>query len=79
MMEGISYMAGSELPAVIVNIMRAGPGLGGILRPRATTCRRPREADTATTACSCWRRGPCRRRQTWCRTPSTSPTTTATR
>ncbi|MEW6368090.1 MAG: 3-methyl-2-oxobutanoate dehydrogenase subunit VorB [Acidobacteriota bacterium] len=31
MAEAISYMAGSELPAVIVNIMRAGPGLGGIL------------------------------------------------
>jgi 2-oxoglutarate/2-oxoacid ferredoxin oxidoreductase subunit alpha len=31
MMEGVSYMAGSELPVVIVNIMRAGPGLGGIL------------------------------------------------
>ncbi len=31
MMEGISYLAGSELPVVIVNIMRAGPGLGGIL------------------------------------------------
>ncbi len=28
--EGISYMAGSELPAVIVNITRGGPGLGGI-------------------------------------------------
>ncbi|MTV48563.1 3-methyl-2-oxobutanoate dehydrogenase subunit VorB [Heliobacillus mobilis] len=28
--EGISYIAGSELPAVIVNIMRTGPGLGGI-------------------------------------------------
>lgn len=28
--EGISYLAGSRLPAVIVNIMRAGPGLGGI-------------------------------------------------
>lgn len=28
--EGISYLAGAELPAVIVNIMRAGPGLGGI-------------------------------------------------
>ena len=28
--EGISYMAGSEIPAVIVNIMRAGPGLGNI-------------------------------------------------
>lgn len=31
MMEGISYLAGAELPVVIVNIMRAGPGLGGIL------------------------------------------------
>jgi len=31
MMEGMSYLAGSELPTVIVNIMRAGPGLGGIL------------------------------------------------
>jgi len=28
--EGISYMAGSELPAVIVSVMRGGPGLGGI-------------------------------------------------
>ncbi len=31
MQEAISYIAGSELPCVIVNIMRAGPGLGGIL------------------------------------------------
>jgi 2-oxoglutarate ferredoxin oxidoreductase subunit alpha len=30
MQEGISYIAGAELPAVIVNIMRAGPGLGNI-------------------------------------------------
>jgi len=28
--EGISFMAGSELPGVIVDIMRQGPGLGGI-------------------------------------------------
>ena len=28
--EGISYLAGAELPSVIVNIMRSGPGLGGI-------------------------------------------------
>jgi len=28
--EGISYMAGADLPAVIVNIMRGGPGLGNI-------------------------------------------------
>jgi 2-oxoglutarate/2-oxoacid ferredoxin oxidoreductase subunit alpha len=29
-MEGISYMAGAELPALIVNVTRAGPGLGTI-------------------------------------------------
>lgn len=28
--EGISYMAAAELPAVIVNMVRGGPGLGGI-------------------------------------------------
>lgn len=28
--EGISYMCGAELPAVIVNVMRGGPGLGTI-------------------------------------------------
>lgn len=30
MQEGISYIAGAQLPCVIVNIMRGGPGLGGI-------------------------------------------------
>ncbi len=30
MQEGISYLAGAELPAVIVNVMRGGPGLGTI-------------------------------------------------
>jgi 2-oxoglutarate ferredoxin oxidoreductase subunit alpha len=30
MQEGISYMAGAELPAVVVNIVRGGPGLGTI-------------------------------------------------
>lgn len=35
MAEAISYMAGAELPCVIVNIMRAGPGLGGILPSQA--------------------------------------------
>lgn len=28
--EGISYLAGCELPALIVNVQRGGPGLGGI-------------------------------------------------
>ncbi len=30
MLEGISYMIGAEVPAVFVNIMRGGPGLGNI-------------------------------------------------
>lgn len=30
MAEGISYIAGAELPCVIVNVMRGGPGLGNI-------------------------------------------------
>ena len=28
--EGLSYLAGSDLPAFIVNVQRGGPGLGGI-------------------------------------------------
>jgi 2-oxoglutarate ferredoxin oxidoreductase subunit alpha len=31
MQESISYMAGAQLPVVLLNIMRGGPGLGGIL------------------------------------------------
>jgi 2-oxoglutarate ferredoxin oxidoreductase subunit alpha len=30
MQEGISYIAGAQLPCVIVSVMRGGPGLGGI-------------------------------------------------
>jgi len=30
MQEGISYLAGAELPCLIVNVMRGGPGLGTI-------------------------------------------------
>ena len=35
MSEAISYMAGAQVPAVFVNIMRGGPGLGGILPSQA--------------------------------------------
>jgi 2-oxoglutarate/2-oxoacid ferredoxin oxidoreductase subunit alpha len=34
-MEGISYLSGAELPAVVVNIMRGGPGLGNIAGAQA--------------------------------------------
>jgi len=35
MSEGISYITAAQLPAVFVNIMRGGPGLGGILPSQA--------------------------------------------
>ncbi len=31
MSEGLSYIAATEVPVVVINIVRAGPGLGGIL------------------------------------------------
>ena len=30
MMEGVSYIAGAELPCLLINVMRGGPGLGTI-------------------------------------------------
>ncbi len=35
MMEGISYIAGTELPVVLVDVMRGGPGLGNIAPSQA--------------------------------------------
>jgi len=35
MSEGISYISAAECPAVFINIMRGGPGLGGILPSQA--------------------------------------------
>ena len=67
MQEAISYIAGAQLPCVILNIMRGGPGLGGILPaqcgeggtrtagpsspPRRIISRRPRGAGMVTTVC----------------------------
>ncbi len=35
MLEGISYMVGSEIPAVFIDVMRGGPGLGNIAPEQA--------------------------------------------
>ena len=35
MMEGLSYIAGTEVPAVLINVMRGGPGLGNIAPSQA--------------------------------------------
>lgn len=36
--EGISYLVGSDLPCLILNIQRAGPGLGGIQPAQSDYC-----------------------------------------
>jgi len=48
MMEGCSYIAGTEIPMVLVNVMRGGPGLGNIAPSKVTTtkiCKRWRSWD----------------------------------
>ena len=35
MMEGLSYIAGTEVPMVLVDVMRGGPGLGNIAPAQA--------------------------------------------
>lgn len=49
MLEGISYLIGAQVPAVIVNVMRGGPGLGNIGPTQsdvALMCRAPGHGDT---------------------------------
>jgi len=47
--EGISYLAAMELPAVIVNMMRGGPGLGNIAPAQGDYFQATRGGATATT------------------------------
>lgn len=48
MQEGLSYMAGAELPALIVDVMRGGPGLGTIQPSQADYFRHAKVVDTET-------------------------------
>ena len=64
MQEGISYMAGAEIPGVIVNVQRGGPGLGTISLRRVIISRQPAVVVTVTTTSSCWHRLRFRRWQT---------------
>ena len=50
--EGISYLAGLELPAVIVNIVRGGPGLGNIAASQSDYFQATRGGGHATAAFS---------------------------
>ena len=79
MQEGISYMTGAQVPAVIVNVQRGGPGLGNIAGRRATIFRPPAAAATAITTISCWPPPRPRKCSTSLSRRSTSPINTACR
>ena len=40
--EGLSYLAGADLPALVVNVQRGGPGLGGIQPSQSDYCQATR-------------------------------------
>lgn len=61
--EGISYLVAADLPAVIVDVMRIGTGLGDIARVRETTGSLPEAAATAITTHWFLRRHPFRKMQ----------------
>ena len=48
--EGLSYMAGADLPALVVNVQRGGPGLGGIQPSQSDYFQAPAAAVTETIA-----------------------------
>ena len=76
----ISYMAGAELPVVIVNIMRGGPGLGGILPSQSDYFQATKgggHGDYRVPGAGALHGAGGGRPDAW--TPSTWPTSTATR
>lgn len=61
MQEGIAYMAGAEIPGVIVNVQRGVPDWAPSSPVRAIIFRPHGVAATVTTMSSCWHRPQCRR------------------
>ena len=60
MQEGVSYIAGAELPCLLVNVMRGGPGLGTI-QPSQAISKPSKAAGMAIIASSHWPPRRCRR------------------
>lgn len=54
--EGISYLAGADLPAVIVNVQRGGPASAAFSHRSPTTSSRRADPATATSMCWYWLR-----------------------
>lgn len=61
MCEGLSYIAASELPALVINVSRGGPGLGTIQPSQADYFQATKAEVTATIISLCWLRRRCRK------------------
>lgn len=72
--EGISYIAGAELPCVIINMVRAAPDSAVFSLHKATISRRRKAADTAIIICSFTVPTACRNASIFCTTLLTKPT-----
>ena len=77
--EGISYIAASELPALIINVMRGGPASAPFSPRRPTISRPQKAAATATITSSSSPRPQYRKWPTSSVSALTSPSNTATR
>lgn len=64
MQESIGLLCSVELPVVIINVMRGGPGIGSIQPVRPTITRSPAAAPTATITPSFWLLTPSRKPST---------------
>ena len=73
MQEGLSYIAGSEVPCVLVDIMRGGPGLGNIQPSQSDYFQVTRSAGHGDYHPLCLHRLRFKRRLTWFITALISP------
>ncbi len=62
MSEALSYIAAAQCPAVFVNIMRGGPGLGGILPSQGDYFQATKGGGMVITTCWFWHRTGSRKR-----------------
>ena len=76
---GHGYMAGSEVPVVLLNVMRGGPGLGSIGASQSDYFQAVKATAMAITVCPSWRRRRSQRPSALWPTHSRSPSAIARR
>ena len=78
MSEGLSYLAGAELPCLVEDVSRGARDWAPFSPRRQTTFRLQKGEGMATTTSLCWRQIRCRKCTTLCCSASTLPLSTST-